>query len=75
MHVHVSFSTLVFGYNSKRKRNLMQVNEESCLRLQLYWKRDSATGVFLWTFCNFWEHVFYRTRPVAASYFTIPILL
>ena len=24
-----------------------------CLSLQLYWKRDSGTGVFLWIFQNF----------------------
>ena len=31
--------------------------------LQLYYKRDSATGVFLWILCNFKEHLFYRTTP------------
>ena len=35
--------------------------------LQLYWKRDSGTGVFLWILRNFYEHFLYRTPPVAAS--------
>ena len=30
-------------------------------------KRDSGTGIFLWLLRNFLEHLFYRTRPVAAS--------
>ena len=30
-------------------------------------KRDSDTGVFLWNLQNFYEHLFYRTPPVAAS--------
>ena len=30
--------------------------------LQLYQKRDSGTGVFLWTLRNFSEHLFYRTH-------------
>ena len=34
---------------------------------QLYLKRDSGTGVFLWILQNFWEQFFYRIRPVAAS--------
>ena len=29
--------------------------------LQLYKKRDSGTGVFLWILWNFQEHLFYRT--------------
>ena len=29
--------------------------------LQLYWKRDPYTGVFLWILRNFLEHLFYRT--------------
>ena len=29
--------------------------------LQLYLKRDSGLGVFLWNFRHFWEHLFYRT--------------
>ena len=33
------------------------------LGLQLYYKRDSDTGVFLWILRNFWEHLFYRTSP------------
>ena len=28
---------------------------------------DSGTGVFLWIYRNFSEHLFYRTPPVAAS--------
>ena len=28
--------------------------------LQLYEKRDSGTGVFLWLLWNFLEHIFYR---------------
>ena len=35
--------------------------------LQLYQKRDSGTGVFLWILQNFQEHLFYRTPLVAAS--------
>ena len=31
------------------------------LQLQLYWKRDSGTGVFLWILRNFKEHLLYRT--------------
>ena len=31
------------------------------LGLQLYLKRDSATGVFLWILCNFQERFFHRT--------------
>ena len=38
--------------------------------LQLYWKRDSGTGVFLWNMRNFYEYLFYRTLLVAASYET-----
>ena len=32
------------------------------VKLQAY-KRDSGTGIFLWIFQNFWEHLFYRTPP------------
>ena len=35
--------------------------------LQLYLKRDSGTGVFLWNLQNFWEHIFSRTPLVAAT--------
>ena len=28
--------------------------------LQIYLKRDSGTGVFLWIFQNFWEHLFLK---------------
>ena len=31
--------------------------------LQLYWKRNSGTGVFQWILQNFEEHLFYRTPP------------
>ena len=31
------------------------------LSLQLYWKRNSGTRVFLWILRNFWEHLFHRT--------------
>ena len=31
------------------------------LGLQLYLKRVSGTGVFLWILRNFWENLFYRT--------------
>ena len=34
---------------------------------ELYQKRDSGTGVFLWIWQNFLEHHFYRTHLVAAS--------
>ena len=27
--------------------------------LQLYWKRDSGTGIFLWILQNFWEQLFF----------------
>ena len=29
--------------------------------LQLYLKKDSDTGIFLWILRNFWEQLFYRT--------------
>ena len=35
--------------------------------LQLYLKRDSRTGVFLWSFRNSEEHLIYGTTPVATS--------
>ena len=35
--------------------------------LQLYWKRDSRTDVFLWILRNFLEHLFNRTLLVGAS--------
>ena len=35
--------------------------------MQIYWKRDSSTVVFLSIFRNFSEHFFYRTPLVAAS--------
>ena len=35
--------------------------------LQLYQKRDSGAGVFLWILSNFQQHFFYRTPPVTAS--------
>ena len=35
--------------------------------LQLYWKIDSNTGVFLWILRNFYEHLFYKTPQAAAS--------
>ena len=36
--------------------------ENTCARgLQLYWKRDSSTGVFLWILQNFLEHLFNRS--------------
>ena len=31
--------------------------------MQLYWKRDSGTGVFPWILRNFLENIFYRTYP------------
>ena len=33
------------------------------LGLQLYYKRDSGTGVLLWILRNFWEQLFCRTPP------------
>ena len=33
-------------------------NKVSSLNRQIYWKRDSGTGVFLWIFRNFQEHLF-----------------
>ena len=37
------------------------------LGLQLYWKTDSGTGVFLWI-CEIFKKIFFhRTSPVAAS--------
>ena len=30
---------------------------------ELYLKRDSGTGFFLWIMQNFWEHLSYRTPP------------
>ena len=36
-------------------------NKVAGLSLQLYWKRDSVTGVFLWILQNCHEHLFYRT--------------
>ena len=35
--------------------------------LQLYLKRGSYTGAFLWILRIFLEHFFYRKPPVAAS--------
>ena len=37
-------------------------NKVAGLGLQLYWKRDPGTGVFLWILWNFQEHLFYRTH-------------
>ena len=31
--------------------------------MQLYQKRDSNTGIFLWIWLNFQEHLFHRTTP------------
>ena len=38
--------------------------------LQLHWKEDSGTGVFLWIY--FEEQIFYRTPPLAASVHSPP---
>ena len=35
--------------------------------LQLYWKRDSSAGVFLWILPKFLNTFSYRTPPIAAS--------
>ena len=35
--------------------------------LQLYWKRDSNTAVFLWILRNFYKYSFYRIPRVVAS--------
>ena len=40
--------------------------------LQLHWKEDSGTGVFLWILLNFEEQIFYRTPSVAASVHSPP---
>ena len=37
--------------------------------LQLLLKRNYNAGVTLWKLEKFWEHLFYRTSPVAASVF------
>ena len=36
-------------------------------RLATLLKRDSNIGFFLWILWNFWEQLYYRTPPVAAS--------
>ena len=38
--------------------------------LQLYSKRDSDTGVFLWILWNFLEHLFHRT-PLGNSFYNL----
>ena len=42
-------------------------NKVAGLRPATLLKRDSKTSVFLWNLRIFWEHLFYRTPPVAAS--------
>ena len=42
-------------------------NKVASRGLQLCYKRDPGTGVFLWILRSFQEHLFYRTPPVAAS--------
>lgn len=42
-------------------------NELHAWNLQLCWKRDPSTSVFLWILRNFEERLFYRTTLVAAS--------
>ena len=40
--------------------------------LQLYWKKDSGTGGFLWILRNFWEHRFHRT-PLGNCFFILNV--
>ena len=42
------------------------------LGLQLYQKRDSDIGVFLWVLRNFLRTTFYRRPSVAAIYSNLP---
>ena len=50
----------VFGLNTEIYG--VNLSEYKKIRdLQLYLKRDSGTGVFLWILRNFQEHFFYRT--------------
>ena len=36
-------------------------NKVAVLNLELYQKRDTGTGIFLWIFRNFQEYLFYKT--------------
>ena len=46
----------------------LQARKHLCQGLQLYYKRDSGTGVFLWIFYELSKDNFsYKTLPVAAS--------
>ena len=58
-------------------KNLQNSQENTCIGVsfliklqtwdfQLYWKRDSGTGIFQWILQSFWETFFYRTPPVTA---------
>ena len=48
-------------------RNLF-FNKVAGLRPATSLKQVSGAGVFLWILRHFWEHIFYRTPPVAASF-------
>ena len=43
------------------KKDILWKKVFLALDLQLYQKRDSNTGFFMWILQNFWEYLFYRT--------------
>ena len=48
----------------KHQRQSPSFNKVAGLTLQLYYKRDSGTGAFLWILQNIYERIFYGTLPV-----------
>ena len=47
--------------------DVFKINVHKIWRSSTLLKRDSNTGVFLWMLRNFYEQLFYRTPPLAAS--------
>ena len=62
-----------FGYFFlKNKEGTILNFTNPSLSLQLYLKRDSGTGLFLWILQNFKEHIFYRT-PLGDYFWSMPV--
>ena len=47
-------------YKKKLLLKISQYSQENTC-VELYWKRDPNTAVFLWILRDFWEHLFSRT--------------
>ena len=62
----------IFSRSIEREHWLYKSSHRRCsIRkdgLQLYWRRDSGAGVFLWILWTFLEHLFYRTPLIVLDW-------